>query len=80
MDINDYDKTLFFAHRLACDDLTFMMDETDDDLLSKKIERFVNAFLHEPDLETVDNRREDLLYYLDHVFETQNPTNEIIFS
>lgn len=83
MDSIDYDKTLFFTHRLACEDLIFMMQQTEDDFLAKKIERFVNSFLREPDLQKVDETREDLMYYLDHVFEkqgTETEKTEIIFS
>jgi hypothetical protein len=78
MDPLDYDKTLFYTHRLACDDLIYMMYDTKDDFLSKKIERFLKAFVNENDLQKVEKKRQILIAYLDHAV-TASPTEIKLF-
>ncbi|RBW69485.1 YhdB family protein [Bacillus taeanensis] len=70
MDITDYDKTLYYLHRLDCYELLNLMSRTDDDLLSKKIEKFVQSYMHEPQFFKVKKTQESLLVYLDHCFST----------
>jgi len=67
---DDYDKALFYLHRMACDGLIQLMEATEDDFLSKKIEKFIDAFMLEPDFSTVENQYNALISYLDHVFVT----------
>lgn len=71
MNIRDYDETLFCLHRMACDELIHVMHETEDDFLAKKIEKFVSAFMLDPDFSAVEKKHYALLEYLDHVFVSQ---------
>lgn len=69
--IQDYDATLFYLHRMACPELVSIMSVTSDDFLAKKISDFVHAFTYESDIMKVENAYESLLHYLDHVLTSQ---------
>lgn len=71
-----YDQTLFYTHRLACDDLLYIMYHTNDDLLSRKIERFIKSFVAEKDLTVVEGKRQDLINYLEHAVNVTEPEME----
>lgn len=77
MKISDYDQALFYTHRLACDELIHVMQRTEDDFLAKKIERFIRAFLCEEELEKAEEKREELMNYLDHVYRENAGITEI---
>lgn len=56
---------------MACDELTQLMDVTEDDILSKKIEKFVHAFKQESDFSRVEHAYFSLVSYLDYVLSSQ---------
>jgi hypothetical protein len=73
---NLYDQTLFYTHRLACDDLLYIMYDTNDDFLSRRIERFIKSFISEKDLTIVETFRQDLISYLEHAVNVTEPEME----
>lgn len=68
MQTHDYDATLFYLHRMACPELMTIKTVTSDDILAKKIDDFVQAFMYESNFSKVEKTYESLLLYLDHVF------------
>ena len=70
MDIPDYDKALYFTLWGQWDDLLVLMVRTDDDMLSKKIQLFLNAYHYSPDQTNVLESHDALLYYLEHAMKT----------
>ncbi len=68
MQMHEYDATLFYLHRMACNELMTIMTAAEDDILAKKIEKFVKAFLYDSDFSKVEKAYDSLLHYLDHVF------------
>lgn len=72
MQIQDYDATLFYLHRMACPELISIMSVTSDDFLAKKISNFVHAFTYESDISKVENAYESLVQYLDHVLASHS--------
>lgn len=72
MQIQDYDATLFYLHRMACPELISIMSVTSDDFLAKKISNFVHAFTHESDISKVENAYESLVQYLDYVLTSHS--------
>lgn len=69
MDIPDYDKALYYTLWGQWDDLLVLMVRTSDDMLSKKIQLFLNAYNYAPDQKTVLDSHDNLLYYLEHAMK-----------
>lgn len=69
MDLPDYDKALYYTLWGQWDDLLVLMVRTTDDLLSKKIQLFLNAYHYSLDEKKVINSHDNLLYYLDHAMK-----------
>ncbi len=78
MNIHEYDATLFYLHRMACEELTTVMTLTKDDMLAKKIEKLVEAFTYDPEITNVERAYEALLGYLDHVFVSHLDKQELM--
>ncbi|TLS37508.1 YhdB family protein [Pseudalkalibacillus caeni] len=74
MNITDYDKALYYTHHCSCMELSVLMAQTDDDILSKRIEKFISAFIGENNYRIVACERDSLLKYIDHVYEA-NPVD-----
>jgi len=62
----DYNKTLYYTLWGQWDDLLVLMIRTKDDILSKKIQYFLNAYHYSPDRDVILKSHDDLLYYVDH--------------
>ncbi|WP_226658181.1 YhdB family protein [Pseudalkalibacillus hwajinpoensis] len=77
MDITDYDKALYYTHHCACIDLSILMMKTEDDILSKRIEQFVHAFIRETEFMKVKEARDTLLSYIDYVYRMEPEIGEI---
>ncbi|MDO6655785.1 YhdB family protein [Anaerobacillus sp. 1_MG-2023] len=71
MDITDYDKALYYTHHCACIELSILMMKTEDDILSKRIEHFVHAFIRETEFLKVKEARDTLLTYIDYVYRME---------
>lgn len=69
MDIPDYDKALYYTLWGQWDDLLVLMVRTNDDLLSKKIQRFLHAYNYSLDEKKVIESHDNLLYYIDHAMK-----------
>ncbi|MUV36648.1 uncharacterized protein JNUCC1_00451 [Lentibacillus sp. JNUCC-1] len=69
MDIPDYDKALYYTLWGHWDDLLVLMVRTEDDLLSKKIQFFLQAYQHSLDEQHILSAHDDLLYYIDHAMK-----------
>lgn len=69
MDIPDYDKALYYTLWGQWDDLLVLMVRTNDDMLSKKIQLFLNAYNYSLDQTTVLESHDTLLYYLEHAMK-----------
>lgn len=78
MHTHEYDATLFYLHRMACEELTTVMKITKDDMLAKKIENLVAAFMYDPEITNVESAYEALLSYLDHVFGSHLDKQELM--
>lgn len=66
----DYDKALYYILWGHWDDLLLLMVRTRDDLLSKRIHHFLNAFHYSPDEQDIMKKHDDLLYYVEHAMNT----------
>ncbi|WP_347550233.1 YhdB family protein [Pseudalkalibacillus hwajinpoensis] len=77
MDITDYDKALYYTHHCACIDLSVLMMKTEDDILSKRIEQFIHAFIRETEFVKVKAARDELLSYIDYVYQIEPESTEI---
>lgn len=69
MDTPDYDKALYYTMWGQWDDLLVLMVRTTDDILSKKIQLFLNAYHYSLDETKVLESHDNLLYYLDHAMK-----------
>ncbi|WP_217586069.1 YhdB family protein [Lentibacillus saliphilus] len=69
MDIPDYDKALYYTLWGHWDELLVLMVRTEDDLLSKKIQYFLNAYHYSPNERAILSAHDDLLYYIDHAMK-----------
>lgn len=69
MDIPDYDKALYYTLWGQWDDLLVVMVRTEDDMLSKKIQLFLNAYHYSLDQTKVIDFHDNLLYYIDHAMK-----------
>lgn len=69
MNTVDYDKALYYTHRSEWDNLLILMVRTPDDILSKKIEKFLHAYNFEHDYSVIQERLHALLRYIDHALE-----------
>lgn len=67
--IHDYDKALYYTLWGQWDELLILMVRTKDDFLSKKIEKFLNAYHYSLDEERIMRTHDQLLYYLDHAMQ-----------
>ncbi|GLO65555.1 MULTISPECIES: YhdB family protein [Oceanobacillus] len=75
MVIPDYDKALYYTLWGQWDDLLVLMVRTKDDILSKKIERFLNDYHFSMDHQQVLHSHDTLLYYLEHAMKLTTPLN-----
>ncbi|WP_033829610.1 YhdB family protein [Bacillus andreraoultii] len=62
----DYDRALFYTYRSQWDNLLILMVRTKDDILSKKIERFLHAYYYQKDDLIVEEHLYNLLQYVDY--------------
>lgn len=69
MDIPDYDKALYYTLWGQWDDLLVVMVRTEDDMLSKKIQLFLNAYHYSLDQSKIMGSHDNLLYYIDHAMK-----------
>lgn len=76
MNIPDYDKALYYTLWGQWDDLLVLMVRTNDDMLSKKIQLFLNAYHYSTSQREVIESHDALLYYVDHAMR-QIPTTTL---
>ncbi|GGP09495.1 hypothetical protein GCM10011346_13790 [Oceanobacillus neutriphilus] len=69
----DYDKALYYTIWGQWDNLFLLMSRTDDDLLAKKIERFLYDYHHSSSQKNVEQSHNTLLYYLEHALQISSP-------
>lgn len=69
MDIPDYDKALYYTLWGQWDELLVLMVRTDDDMLSKKIQLFLNAYHYSTNQTRIMESHDNLLYYVDHAMK-----------
>lgn len=69
MNIPDYDKALYYTIWGQWDELLILMVRTNDDILSKKINHFLNAYHFSSDQRDIIKTHDDLLYYVDHAMK-----------
>ncbi len=62
----DYDRALHYTYHSQWDNLLILMVRTKDDLLSKKIERFLHAYYFLSDYNQVEEKLYSLLQYVDY--------------
>lgn len=67
--IPDYDKALYYTLWGQWDELLILMVRTNDDFLSKRIEKFLNAYHYSLDEDKIMRSHDQLLYYLDHAMQ-----------
>ena len=67
--ILDYDKALYYTLWGQWDELLVLMVRTKDDILSKKIEKFLNAYHYSLEEEKIIQSHDQLIYYLDHAMK-----------
>lgn len=67
--IPDYDKALYYTLWGQWDELLVLMVRTKDDILSKKIEKFLNAYHYSLEEEKIIQSHDQLIYYLDHAMK-----------
>ncbi|MCM3739601.1 YhdB family protein [Oceanobacillus luteolus] len=72
--IPDYDKALYYTLWGQWDELLILMVRTNDDLLSKRIEKFLNAYHYSLDEDKIMKSHDQLLYYIDHAMQQDNIT------
>ena len=63
--MSDYKKALLLTQYLRWDDLIILMVQTKDQILSKKIERFLHAYKFEYDYPVIEKYLIKLLDYID---------------
>lgn len=69
MNIPDYDKALYYTLWGQWDDLLVLMVRTNDDMLSKKIQLFLNDYHYSLDQSKIIASHDNLLYYIDHAMK-----------
>lgn len=62
----DYDRALYYTHRSEWDNLIILMTRTKDDMLSKRIERFLHAYYFSRDYSLIERQLFSLLRFLEH--------------
>jgi len=62
----DYDRALYYTHRSEWDNLIVLMVRTKDDMLSKRIERFLHAYYFSKDYSLIERQLFSLLRFLEH--------------
>lgn len=67
--IPDYDKALYYTLWGQWDELLILMVRTKDDILSKKIEKFLNAYHYSLEEDQIIKSHDQLIYYLDHAMK-----------
>lgn len=67
--IPDYDKALYYTLWGQWDELLILMVRTKDDILSKKIEHFLNAYHYSLEEDKIISSHDQLIYYLDHAMK-----------
>lgn len=67
--IPDYDKALYYTLWGQWDELLILMVRTKDDILSKKIEHFLNAYHYSLEEDKIIRFHDQLIYYLDHAMK-----------
>ena len=67
--IPDYDKALYYTLWGQWDELLILMVRTKDDILSKKIEHFLNAYHYSLEEDKIMRSHDQLIYYLDHAMK-----------
>ncbi|HLR66776.1 MAG TPA: YhdB family protein [Virgibacillus sp.] len=72
MDMPDYDKALYYTLWGQWDDLLVLMVRTTDDILSKKIQLFLNDYHYSLDEKKILSSHDNLLYYLDHAMSSSS--------
>lgn len=73
----DYDRALYYTHRSEWDNLIVLMVRTKDNMLSKRIERFMHAYQFSRDYTLIERQLFSLLRYIDHANETILQTEAI---
>ncbi|HLS24023.1 MAG TPA: YhdB family protein [Pseudogracilibacillus sp.] len=63
--MTDYERALYYVLWGKWDDLFTLMLRSEDDLLKKKIERFLNAYYYALSQEEVVRKHDQLIAYLD---------------
>lgn len=76
MNIPEYEQALFYMLSGQFDDLLILMIRTKDDILSKKIHHFLNAYHYETSERAIIKSHDELLYYVDHAMK-QLPTQAV---
>lgn len=71
----DYDKALYYTHRSEWDNLIILMVRTKDDMLSKRIERFLHAYYFSKDYTLIERQLFSLLRFLEHAAEVTDHQN-----
>lgn len=69
MNTLDYDKALYHTLWGQWDDLLVLMVRTKDDMLSKKIQVFLNEYHYSLDQSKIIDSHDNLLYYIDHAMK-----------
>lgn len=72
----DYDKALYYTLWGQWDELLVLMVRTNDDLLSKKIQYFLNSYHYGVNEKKIIESHDNLLYYIDHAMK-QSPVETI---
>ncbi|WP_405103360.1 YhdB family protein [Oceanobacillus sp. FSL H7-0719] len=72
--IPDYDKALYYTLWGQWDELLILMVRTKDDILSKKIAKFLQAYHYSLDEAKILRLHDQLIYYLDHALKYHDGT------
>ena len=75
----DYDRALYYTYRSEWDNLLILMVRTKDQILSKKIEKFLHAYYFQTDNAVVKEQLMSLLHYLEHANQQAMRLQEQIF-
>lgn len=73
MTIPDYDKALYYTLWGQWDELLVLMIRTNDDMLSKRIQHFLNDYHYAADQAEVIQSHDNLLHYVDHAMNYLPP-------
>lgn len=70
INIPDYDQALYYTLWGHWDELLILMTRTNDDILSKKIHLFLNAYHYSTEQKDIMELHDNLLYYVDHAMKS----------